>query len=169
MADSRITPKATHELRSFAVMHNSLIQCCLGYSHTLTFHRDVVIAKDFGESKNAAYYEICGKLSEEDSLIWIKETNHATCFHLALGASFWRTMMYTLKGIIIIVTIITGSSLAMALNGPATSGQPSVAASVAGNPAALQHVAQSTPGGVKSGSASNRQKHKHGKYKKTSG
>jgi hypothetical protein len=122
-----------------------------------------------GESKNAAYYEICGKLSEEDSLIWFKETNHATCFHLGLGASFWRTMMSTLKGIIIIVTIITGSSLAMALNAPATSGQPSAAGSVAGNPAALQHLAQSTPGGVKSGSASNRQKHKHGKYKKTSG
>ena len=30
-------------------------------------------------------------------------------------------------------------------------------------------LAQSTPGGVKSGSASNRQKHKRGKYKKTTG
>jgi hypothetical protein len=72
--------------------------------------------------------------------------------------------MSTLKGIIIIVTIIAGSSLAMALNGPATSGQPSVAGSVAGNPAALQHLAQNVPGGVKSGSASNRRKHKHGSY-----
>jgi hypothetical protein len=87
MAQSRMT-QSGHELRSFAVMHNSFIQCCLGYSHTLTFHRDVVIAKDFGESKNAAYYEICGKLSEEDSLIWIKETNHATSFNLAVGRVF---------------------------------------------------------------------------------
>jgi hypothetical protein len=64
--------------------------------------------------------------------------------------------------------MIAGSSLAMALNGPATSGQPPVAGSVAGNAATLQHFAQSA-GGVKSGSASNRHKHTHGKYKKTSG
>ena len=83
--------------------------------------------------------------------------------------SFWRTMMSELKGIIVVVTMIAGSSLAMALNAPPTSGQPPAADSVASNPAALQHLAQSTPGGVKSGSASNRQKHKRGKYKKTTG
>jgi hypothetical protein len=78
--------------------------------------------------------------------------------------------MSTLKAFIILMTMLAGSSLAMALNGPATSGQPPVAGSVAGNPAGLQHLAQSsTHHGIKSGSASNRHKHRHGKYKKSSG
>ena len=50
--------------------------------------------------------------------------------------------MFTLKGFIIIVTMLAGSSLAMALNGFATSGQPPVAGSGAGNLAGLQHLAR---------------------------
>jgi hypothetical protein len=47
-----------------------------------------LIAKDFWEIQKRAYYEICGKLSEEDSLIWSKETNHATSFNFTVGRVF---------------------------------------------------------------------------------
>jgi hypothetical protein len=72
--------------------------------------------------------------------------------------------MSTLKGLMIIMTMLAGgSSLATALNGPAT-GDP-VAGVAAGNPTALQHLAK--VGGIgASGSASNTEAtHHKGHYK----
>ena len=75
--------------------------------------------------------------------------------------------MSTLKGLMIIVTMLAGgSSLAMALNGPATGDQQPVVAT-GNNPAALQHLAKM--GGIgHSGSASNTEAYTHhnkGHYK----
>jgi hypothetical protein len=70
--------------------------------------------------------------------------------------------MSTVKGFIIIVAMLAGgSSLAMALNGPATGDQPPVASGAAGNSATLQHLAQKT-GGIRSGGAANRGYIMHG-------
>jgi hypothetical protein len=73
--------------------------------------------------------------------------------------------MSTLKGLLIIVTILAGgSSLAMALSESAPSNPP-VAASGARNPAALQHLAQR--GGMKrsDGAAGVEAMHNKGHYK----
>ncbi len=72
--------------------------------------------------------------------------------------------MYTLKSLIIIATMIAVSSFAMALNGPATSGQPFPSSSAVSGPATLQKFAQNARGSLMSGSASNKQKHRHGMY-----
>jgi hypothetical protein len=69
--------------------------------------------------------------------------------------------MSTVKGFIIIVAMLAGgSSLAMALNGPATGDQP-LTSGAAGNSATLQHLAQKT-GGIRSGGAANRGYIMHG-------
>jgi hypothetical protein len=69
--------------------------------------------------------------------------------------------MSTLKGLIIIVTMLVGgSSSATTLNGPATVSQPRVTSVAAGNSASLQHFAMKT-GGIRSGSASNKGAIKH--------
>jgi hypothetical protein len=73
--------------------------------------------------------------------------------------------MSTLKGLLIIVTMLAGgSSLAMALS-ESTLGTPPVAASGARNPAALQHLAQR--GGMKrsGGAAGVEAQHNKGHYK----